>query len=86
MVRRPYSGVRTPSRSEEADSAGDAARRPPLQAHDILKVADAAQLLGLPVSTVYDYAKRGILPSRKLGRRVIFLRPELESWLWDQAA
>jgi len=60
--------------------------RPPLRAQDILKVREAAELLGLPVSTVYDYAKRGLLPSRKLGRRVIFLRPELENWLWDQGA
>ena len=47
---------------------------------------EAAELLGVPVSTVYDYAKRGILPSRRLGRRVLFLRPELENWLWDHAA
>ncbi len=59
---------------------------PPLRAGDILKVSEAAELLRLPVSTVYDYAKRGILPSRRLGKHVIFLRPELEDWLWSAAA
>lgn len=73
----------TPS---ERDSVRGALPRPPLGAQDILRVREAAQLLGFPVSTVYAYAKRGILPSRKLGRHVIFLRPELESWLWNQAA
>lgn len=59
---------------------------PPLRSGDILKVSEAAELLRLPVSTVYDYAKRGILPSRRLGKHVIFLRPELENWLWTAAA
>jgi excisionase family DNA binding protein len=57
-----------------------------LRSGDILKVSEAAELLRLPVSTVYDYAKRGILPSRRLGKHVIFLRPELENWLWTAAA
>ena len=78
--------MRASSAFSEPGQVGNTAQRPPLHAQDILKVREAAELLGVPVSTVYDYAKRGILPSRRLGRRVLFLRPELESWLWDQAA
>jgi len=43
--------------------------------------ADVAVLLGVPKSTVEDWARRGILPSRKRGRRRLFLRWEVEDWL-----
>ena len=46
---------------------------------DILDGAEVAQLLHLPISTVLDFARRGVLPGRKLGRRWIFLRDELEA-------
>jgi hypothetical protein len=41
-------------------------------------VADVAVLLELKPYTVKEYARRGILPGRKLGRTWRFLRPELE--------
>jgi Helix-turn-helix domain len=41
-------------------------------------VADVAVLLDLKPYTVKEYARRGILPGRKLGRTRRFLRPELE--------
>jgi hypothetical protein len=41
-------------------------------------VADVASLLELKPYTVKEYARRGILPGRKLGRTWRFLRPELE--------
>lgn len=44
---------------------------------DVLPVSDVAALLDLPY-TVNEYARRGILPGRKLGRTWRFLRPELE--------
>jgi len=50
----------------------------PLTANDVLDVRQAAELLGLPASTLRDLARRGLLPGRKLGRRTIFLRFELE--------
>jgi excisionase family DNA binding protein len=52
--------------------------RPRLTAVDVLDGAEVARLLHLPVSTVLDFARRGVLPGRKLGRRWIFLRDELE--------
>jgi excisionase family DNA binding protein len=45
---------------------------------DVLTVADVASLLELKPYTVKEYARRGILPGRKLGRTWRFLRPELE--------
>jgi hypothetical protein len=37
----------------------------------------------MPLSTVLDYARRGILPGHKLGRRWIFLRDEIEAGVRD---
>ena len=45
---------------------------------DVLTVEDVARLLELKPYTVKEYARRGILPGRKLGRTWRFLRPELE--------
>jgi excisionase family DNA binding protein len=40
-----------------------------------------ASLLQLPASTVADYARRGVLPSIKLGRHRRFVRSEVEAAL-----
>jgi excisionase family DNA binding protein len=45
---------------------------------DVLTVADVAALLDLKPYTVKEFARRGILPGRKLGRTWRFLGPELE--------
>jgi Helix-turn-helix domain len=45
---------------------------------DVLTVTDVAALLDLKPYPVQEYARRGILPGRKLGRTWRFLRPELE--------
>jgi excisionase family DNA binding protein len=46
--------------------------------------ADVSGLLGVPRSTVEDWARRGLLPSRKRGKRRFFLRWEVEAWLTAQ--
>jgi excisionase family DNA binding protein len=53
--------------------------RPPLTREDVLGGREVADLLDLPVSTVLEYARRGVLPGHKLGRRWIFLRDEVEA-------
>jgi excisionase family DNA binding protein len=53
--------------------------RPRLTREDVLDGRDVAELLHLPLSTVLEYARRGLLPGRKLGRRWIFLRDEIEA-------
>jgi excisionase family DNA binding protein len=50
---------------------------------DVMTGAEVAALLGVPRSTVEDWARRGLLPSRKIGRRRLFIRPLLESLLLD---
>jgi excisionase family DNA binding protein len=39
---------------------------------------DVAHLLHAPVSTVEDWARRGILPSVKIGRRRLYVRERIE--------
>jgi excisionase family DNA binding protein len=51
-----------------------------------MTTSEVAALLAVPVSTVGDWARRGIIPSRKLGRHRRFLRREIEEWLVRDAA
>ena len=46
-----------------------------------LSVEETASLLGLGRSAAYEAARRGELPSRRLGRRVIVPVPALLDWL-----
>jgi len=43
-----------------------------------MTAAEVAVLLALPKSTVYELARRGELPSARLGRTVRFLRDDIE--------
>lgn len=45
----------------------------------VLRIEQAAELLGLPVGTLRDWRSRGLLTkcSRKVGRRVLFFRDRL---------
>jgi len=48
---------------------------------EVMTAGEVADLLHLPVSTVYYLARRGELPARRLGRTWRFLRPRLEEML-----
>jgi len=50
----------------------------------LLDAEDAAELLGIPRSSVYAYAKRGELPYVKIGRHVKFVRSDLERTLIER--
>ena len=52
-----------------------------LTREDILSAGEVAELLQLRRSTVEDYARRGVLPSIKLGRFRRFLRVDIEAEL-----
>ena len=56
---------------------------PPLRltAADVMTAAEVATLLHVPKSTVEDWARRGVIPSRKVGRRRLYLRSRIESLL-----
>lgn len=52
---------------------------PRLTREDVLDGRQIADMLYMPISTVLEYARRGLLPARKLGRRWVFLRDEIEN-------
>jgi excisionase family DNA binding protein len=64
-------------RSASADVGG----RVRLTRDEVMTAAEVAELLQMPVSTVYYLARRGELPARRLGRTWRFLRPRLEELL-----
>jgi excisionase family DNA binding protein len=53
----------------------------PLTGADVLTAKEVSELLHLPKSTVYDLARRGLLPAHRIGRAWRFVRQELEAWL-----
>jgi excisionase family DNA binding protein len=55
--------------------------RLPLTRDEVMTAAEVAELLHLPVSTVYYLARRGELPASRLGRAWRFLRPRIERLL-----
>ena len=48
---------------------------------EVMTAREVADLLKMPVSTIYELARRGDLPARRLGRTWRFLRPRLEELL-----
>jgi len=60
--------------------AGSPGRRP-LTAADVMTAAEVAALLRVTRSTVEDWARRGIVPSRKVGRRRLYVRQHVEALL-----
>lgn len=50
---------------------------------EVMTASEVAELLHLPVSTVYYLARRGELPARRLGRAWRFLRPRIEQLFED---
>jgi excisionase family DNA binding protein len=46
-----------------------------------LTVEEAAALLGISRTTAYESVRRGEIPARRFGRRVVVLRHELEDLL-----
>jgi excisionase family DNA binding protein len=42
---------------------------------------EVAAFLGVDRNTVYEYAGRGTIPHRRLGKRILFHRGALVAWL-----
>lgn len=53
----------------------------PLTRDEVMTAREVADLLKMPVSTIYELARRGELPARRLGRTWRFLWPRLEQLL-----
>ena len=48
---------------------------------DVMTAREVGELLRLPASTVYDLARRGLLPGHRVGRAWRFIRYEIEDRL-----
>lgn len=48
---------------------------------DVMTADEVAAFLGVDRNTVYDYAGRGVIPHQRLGKRILFRRGGLVSWL-----
>jgi excisionase family DNA binding protein len=55
-----------------------------LTADDVMTARDVALLLHAPISTVEDWARRGVLPSVKIGRRRLYIRAHIEMALTSE--
>lgn len=62
---------------------GDDLPADPLRLDDLLTADELASLLNMRKSTVEDYARRGLLPSLKLGRHRRFVRNDVVHALED---
>lgn len=52
---------------------------PQFPSSDVLDGRAVAEMLRLPHSTVLEFARRGVIPAHKLGRRWLFLRDEVDA-------
>ena len=50
----------------------------------LLRPTDAARLLGVKPSWVYDAVRAGNMPCLRVGRHIRFTRAMIESWLTGQ--
>jgi excisionase family DNA binding protein len=48
---------------------------------EVMTADEVAAFLGVDRNTVYDYANRGVIPHQRLGKRILFRRGALVSWL-----
>jgi excisionase family DNA binding protein len=62
-------------------SSGQAEETRTLTRDEVMTAGEVAELLKMPVSTIYQLARRGELPASRLGRTWRFLRPRLEELL-----
>lgn len=50
----------------------------------VMTAAEAAELIRLPRSSVYELARNGRIPFIRIGRRIFFIRGVLIQWLIDE--
>lgn len=48
---------------------------------EVLNSEEAAEFLGLTAFTIREYAKKGIIPAKKIGKQWRFYKPDLVAWL-----
>lgn len=68
--------LRAPGATDRADAALAPGHDP-----EVMDADEVAAFLGVDRKTVYDYAGRGEIPHRRLGKRLLFSRSAIVSWL-----
>jgi excisionase family DNA binding protein len=58
-----------------------AGTRRPLTRSEVMTASEVSELLRMPLSTVYELARRGELPACRFGRTWRFLRSRIEELL-----
>ncbi len=51
------------------------------EAKQIMSIADACRYLDLSKSTIYKLTSQGAIPHRKPGKRLYFIKTELDAWV-----
>jgi excisionase family DNA binding protein len=54
---------------------------PPNVEHECMTARELASWMRVDRKTVYEYAARNVIPCRRLGRRLVFLRVAIAAWL-----
>lgn len=75
--------VSMPSVAEAQEAARRTEAHRQLGVRKLLETAAVAELLNLPVSTVYEHARRGLLPCVRIGRHVRFRPEAIEAFVTD---
>ena len=61
---------------------GEAAASPMTEpSSDVMTADEVSVFLGVDRNTVYDFAGRGVIPHQRLGKRLLFRRGAVVSWL-----
>jgi len=61
--------------------AGDPVRKERVMGAALMTAAEVAELLGVPVSWVYEQSRRGRIPTVTLGRYRRYRREAIEAWV-----
>jgi excisionase family DNA binding protein len=64
--------------------AADALPHRPDDELELLTADEAAELIRLPRSSVYELARNRRIPYVRIGRRILFVRGQLVTWLLDE--
>ena len=52
-----------------------------MEEKEVLNTEEAAAFLGVSAFTMREYAKKGLVPCRKAGKRWFFYKPDLVAWV-----
>lgn len=67
--------------SQHNGAVADGAAELPILMEPLLTADDAAELLRVPRSSVYELARSRRLPHVRVGRRILLVRSDLAEWV-----